>query len=93
MATLHVAGYVASLLTIDSSLTPAAVDSTIKSRSLKDALSEIRGLTNGSTFINVIQNPSFLHSGRDHQWFAIRRSLKIDLFSGYRPPPQQPIIS
>jgi len=42
MATPHVAGYAAYLLTLDSSLTPATVDSTIKSQSLKGVLSDIR---------------------------------------------------
>ena len=42
MATPHVAGYAAYLLTLDSSLTPAAIDSTIKSKALKNVLSDIR---------------------------------------------------
>jgi len=46
MATPHVAGYAAYLLTLDSSLTPAAIDSTIKSKSLKGILTNIRKFTN-----------------------------------------------
>ena len=46
MATPHVAGYAALLLTLDSSLTPATVDSTIKSKALKNVLSDIRKFTN-----------------------------------------------
>lgn len=42
MATPHVAGFVAYLLTLDSSLTPAAIDSTVKSKALKNVLSDIR---------------------------------------------------
>jgi len=70
MATPHVAGYAAYLLTMDSSLTPACIDSTIKSQSLKGVLSGIREFINGSTFISVTRNSSFLHSGRNHQRFA-----------------------
>ena len=42
MATPHVAGLAAYLLTLDSSLTAAAVDSTIKSRALNNVISGIR---------------------------------------------------
>ena len=49
MATPHVAGYAAYLLGLDSSLTPATVDSTIKSNSLKGVLSSIRKSTDFST--------------------------------------------
>ena len=47
MATPHVSGYVAYLLTLDSSLTPDTVASTIKSQSLKNVLSGIRRFING----------------------------------------------
>jgi subtilisin family serine protease len=50
MAAPHVAGYAAYLLTLDSSLTPATVASTIKSQSLKDVLSGICESINSSTF-------------------------------------------
>ena len=42
MATPHVAGYAAYLLGLDSSLTPASVDSTIKSKALTSVLTGIR---------------------------------------------------
>ena len=41
MATPHVAGYVAYLLGLDSSLTPASIDSTIKSNALAGILTGI----------------------------------------------------
>jgi len=82
MATSYVAGYVAYLLTLDSSLTPAIVDSVIKAQSLKNILSGIRKFTDGSTFISVTRNSSFLHSGWNYQRFAQQRSLKIVLHSG-----------
>jgi len=53
MATPHVSGYAAYLLTLDSSLTPSTIDSTIKSKSLKDVLSNIRKFSNSSTIIGV----------------------------------------
>jgi len=61
MASPHVAGYAAYLLTLDSSLTPAAVDSTIKSKALKSVLSDIRefnfsmttGVTRDSLFLSA----------------------------------------
>lgn len=56
MATPHVSGYAAYLLTLDSSLTPAAVGSTIKSQSLKNALSGIRKFINLSTSTSVTGN-------------------------------------
>ena len=59
MATPHVAGYAAYLLTLDSSLTPAAVDSTIKSNSLKNVLSGIRTFSNFSATISVTRDSSF----------------------------------
>ena len=42
MATPHVAGFAAYLLGLDSSLTPASVDSTIKSNALAGVLTGIR---------------------------------------------------
>ena len=42
MATPHVAGFAAYLLGLDSSLTPASVDSTIKSKALTGVLTGIR---------------------------------------------------
>ena len=42
MATPHVAGFAAYLLGLDSSLTPASVDSTIKSKALAGVLTGIR---------------------------------------------------
>ena len=42
MATPHVAGFAAYLLGLDSSLTPASVDSTIKSNALTGVLTSIR---------------------------------------------------
>ena len=60
MATPHVAGYAAYLLTLDSSLTPAAIDSTIKSKALKNVLSDIREFTNFLMTIDVRRDSSFL---------------------------------
>lgn len=59
MATPHVSGYVAYLLTLDSSLTPAAIDSTIKSKALKGVLSDIRE-SNFSTTTGVTRDSLFL---------------------------------
>jgi len=42
MATPHVSGYVAYLLGLDSSLTPATIQSVIRLRSLKNVLTGIR---------------------------------------------------
>ena len=42
MATPHVAGYAAYLLGLDSSLTPASVDTAIKSKALNGVLTGIR---------------------------------------------------
>jgi len=42
MATPHVAGFAAYLLGLDSSLTPASVDSTMKSKALTGVLTGIR---------------------------------------------------
>ena len=56
LATPYVAGYAAYLLTLDSSLTPAAVDSTIKSKALKNVLGDVRKSTNFSTTIGVIRD-------------------------------------
>ena len=53
MSTPHVAGYAAVLLTLDSSLTPAAIDATIKSKALKNTLSDIRKFTDFSTNFGV----------------------------------------
>lgn len=58
MATPHVAGFVAYLLTLDSSLTPSSVSLTIKSQSLKDILSGIRKFTNPP--INITPNQLLL---------------------------------
>ena len=60
MAAPHVAGYAAYLLTLDSSLTPATVDSTIKSNALKDVLSQIRKSANFSPTISVARGSLFL---------------------------------
>jgi len=65
MAAPHVAGYAAYLLTLDSSLTPAAVDSAIKSKALKNVLRDIRKFTNFSTTIGVTRDSLFLSCG-DH---------------------------
>jgi len=62
MATPHVAGFVAYLLTLDSTLTPATVDSTIKSTSLKDVLTNIRKSANFSKSIGVARDSLFLSS-------------------------------
>ena len=59
MAAPHVAGYAAYLLTLDSSLTPAAVDSTIKSNSLKNVLDNIRKFSNFSIAISVTRDSPF----------------------------------
>jgi len=59
MAAPHVAGYAAYLLTLDSSLTPATVDSTIKSNSLKNALGNIRKSANFSPTISVTRDSPF----------------------------------
>jgi len=48
MATPHIAGYSAYLLGLDSTLTPAGVDSAIKSKSLKNVLTGIRELIDQS---------------------------------------------
>jgi len=53
MATPHVAGYAAYLITIDSSLTPAGVDSTIKLQALKNVLTGIRESIDRSVSISV----------------------------------------
>ena len=53
MATPHVAGFAAYLLTLDSTLNPATIDSTIKSNSLKDVLTGIRKSASFSTTISV----------------------------------------
>ena len=57
MATPHVSGYAACLLTLDSSLTPATIDSTIKLNSLKNVLSGIRKFSNFSTNISATRLP------------------------------------
>lgn len=60
MATPHVAGYAAYLLTLDSTLTPAAVQATIKSRSLKNVLSGIRKFIDPSALIGITQVSLYL---------------------------------
>lgn len=60
MATPHVAGYAAYLLTLDSTLTPAAVQATIKSRSLKNVLSGIRKFIDPSALIEITQVSLYL---------------------------------
>ena len=60
MATPHVSGYVAVLLTLDSSLTPAAVDATIKSGSLKNVLSDIRKFSIFLISVSVTRDSPFL---------------------------------
>ena len=57
MAAPHVSGYAAYLLTLDSSLTPATIDSTIKLNSLKNVLSGIRKFSNFSTNISATRLP------------------------------------
>jgi len=61
MATPHVSGYAAYLLTLDSSLTPATVDSTMKSKSLKDVLTNIRKFSNFPTIVSVTRD-ELIHS-------------------------------
>ena len=56
MATPHVAGYAAYLLTLDSSLTPDTVDSTIKSGSLNGVLSSVRKSANFSTIVSATRD-------------------------------------
>lgn len=93
MATPHVAGYAAYLLTLDSSLTPATVDSTIKSQSLKNVLSGIRKFTNPPTSIGVTRLTILLNSLRDHQRFGQQRPLKNVPFladSGCWADPAEP---
>jgi hypothetical protein len=53
MAAPHVAGFAAYLLTLDSSLTPSSVSSTIMSQALYNVLSGIRKFTDRSTFLRV----------------------------------------
>ena len=60
MAAPHVAGYAAYLLTLDSSLTPETVDSTIKSNALKDVLSQVRKSDNFSRTISYTRSSLFL---------------------------------
>ena len=59
-ATPHVAGYIAYLLTLDSSLTPDTVDSTIKSNALKGVLGGLRKSTNFLPTISVARGSLFL---------------------------------
>ena len=59
MATPHVAGYAAYLLGLDSSLTPASVDSTMKSNALTDILTDIRKyciLCVGTTLLKILSS-------------------------------------
>jgi len=56
LATPFVAGYAAYLLTLDSSLTPATVDSTIKSKALKNVLSGVREFTDFSMTIGITRD-------------------------------------
>jgi len=60
MAAPHVSGFAAYLLTLDSSLTPATVDSTIKSKSLKNVLSGIRKFSDFPTIVSVRRDERFL---------------------------------
>jgi len=46
MATPHVAGLAAYLLTLDSSLTPSSVSDTMRSKALKGVISSIRKFIN-----------------------------------------------
>jgi len=73
MAASHVLGYAAYLLSIDSTLNPAAVASTIKSNALQNVLSGIR------EFANIYQCRMkliiSLNSGRNHQCLAQQRPL------------------
>jgi len=75
MATPHVAGFAAYLLGLDSSLTPASIDSTIKSNALTGVLSGIRkygilcvGTTLSTTFASI----------RHHQQPPQQRPLNIE---------------
>jgi len=60
MAAPHVAGYVAYLLTLDSSLTPATIESTIKSKALKGAIADIRKFTDSPITTSVVRVSLFL---------------------------------
>ena len=55
-ATPHVAGYAAYLLTLDSSLTPDAVRSTIDSQALKNVLSGIRKSIDSPESISITRD-------------------------------------
>ena len=55
-ATPHVAGYAAYLLTLDSSLTPDAVRSTIDSQALKNVLSGIRKSIDSPASISITRD-------------------------------------
>lgn len=56
MASAHVAGYAAYILTLDPSLTPSQVGFTMLSQSLKGVLANIRKITDPLTSINFTQN-------------------------------------
>ena len=75
MATPHVAGYAAYLLTLDSSLTPATVDSTIKSNSLKDALRNLRESADSSSAISVTRDSPPLQIASDTDNFLLNNRL------------------
>ena len=60
MATPHVAGLAAYLLTLDSSLTPSSVSTTIISQSLVNVLSGIRKFINRSTSAKSTRDSLFL---------------------------------
>lgn len=55
-ATPHVAGYAAYLLTLDSSLTPDSVRSTIDSQALKNVLSGIRKSIDSPASISITRD-------------------------------------
>lgn len=72
MAVSYVTGYVANLLTLDSSLTPADISSTIKSKALTGVLTGIREFTNiYQCHMKLIP----LDSGRNNQCLAQQRLL------------------
>lgn len=60
MAAPHVSGYAAYLLTLDSSLTPAGVEATIKSKALKGVLTGVRKFTTFSIATTVTRDSLFL---------------------------------
>ena len=74
MATPHVAGYAAYILTLDSSLTPAAVESVIQLSALNNILSGIRKFI-GPQHLSASRETNRLppDSFRNHQRFGQQR--------------------